>query len=137
MLQRRSRGKTALLGQVPLFEHCSKRELEAIARVTDEIDLPEGRNLMREGERGRELFVILDGAADVRRDGQTLTTLGPGDVVGEIALLSKVPRTATVTAVTPVNALVLEDRAFRKLTEDVPGIAQKVARTLAERVVET
>ena len=128
--------KMDLLKHAPLFEACSKQELQQIAQIADELDLREGKVLIREGERGREFFVIVSGEVEVRRNGRKISTLGPGGFVGEIALLSKIPRTATVTALTPLDVLVITDRAFLSLLESSPSIAVKVARTLAERVGE-
>ena len=126
--------KIDLIKSAALFENCSKQELQQIAGIADELDLNEGKVLMQEGERGREFFVIVSGEIEVRRKGRKVATLGPGSFVGEIALLSKVPRTATVTATTPLDVLVITDRAFLNLLEKTPAIAVKVARTLAERV---
>jgi CRP-like cAMP-binding protein len=128
--------KIELLRGAPLFEQCSKQELQRIARIADELDVPAGKELIREGERGREFFVIVAGEVDVRRKGRKVKTLGPGSFVGEIALLSKIPRVATVTALTPLDVLVITDRAFANLIEKTPSIAVKVARTLADRVGE-
>ena len=90
--------------------------------------------LITEGERGREFFVIVDGEVEVRRKGRKVATLGPGSFVGEMALLSKIPRTATVTALTPLDVLVITDRAFVDLLDKMPDLWLKVARALAERV---
>jgi len=128
--------KIDLLKHAPLFEQCSKQELQRIASIADELDLPAGKVLIREGERGREFFVIVSGEVEVRRKGRKVKTLGAGSFVGEIALLSKIPRVATVTALTPVDVLVITDRAFLDLCEKSPSLAVKVARTLAERVGE-
>ena len=122
---------------MPLFARCSKRELAEIASLADEIDLREGKELTRQGERGREFFVLIDGEADVRQDGKRLRKLGPGDFFGEIALVSRIPRTATVVATSPVRALVVTDRAFRTLLEHSPQIQTKVLEALAERVAPT
>lgn len=130
----RKDAKVELIRGVPLFARCSRKEAEAIAHVADEIDLPQGTELTHEGDTGREFMVIVEGEADVTRDGNSLRRLGPGDCVGEIALLTKSPRTATVTATTPVRALVLTDRAFRRMLEEQPVIAAKVLETLAERL---
>ncbi len=126
--------KLDLIKGVPLFEHCSKSELQHIAQIADEIDLREGKELIREGERGREFFVIVSGEVDVRRKGRKIATLGPGGFVGEMALLSKAPRSATVTATTPLDVLVITDRAFRDLLERNTEIWLKVTRALAERL---
>lgn len=128
--------KIELLKAAPLFAQCSKQELQQIARIADELDLPAGKVLIREGERGREFFVLVNGEVEVRRKGRKVKTLGPGSFVGEIALLSKIPRVATVTALTPLDVLVITDRAFLDLLEKAPLLAVKVARTLAERVGE-
>ena len=126
--------KIALIKSAPLFENCSKQELQSIAKIADELDVREGKVLIREGERGREFFVIVSGEVEVRRKGRKMATLGPGSFVGEIALLSKIPRSASVTATTPLDVLVITDRAFLDLLERMPALTVKVARTLAERV---
>jgi CRP-like cAMP-binding protein len=130
----RKNRKTELLAGVPLFAGCSKRELGEIALVADELAVPEGETLIREGERGREFLVIESGTVSVSRGLRPIAQLGPGDWVGEIALLTDVPRTATVTTTSPTRVLVLTDRAFAKLIRDVPSIAQKVLRSLGERL---
>jgi CRP-like cAMP-binding protein len=128
--------KMDLLKHAPLFAHCSKQELQRIAGIADQLDVREGQVLIQEGERGREFFVIVEGEVEVRRKGKKVKTLGPGSFVGEIALLSKIPRVATVTAIEPTSVLVITDRAFMDLCEKSPSIAVKVARTLADRVGE-
>jgi CRP/FNR family cyclic AMP-dependent transcriptional regulator len=130
----RSKAKTDLLKSVPLFEHCSRRDLARIAGITDEIAVADGKVLITEGDRGREFFVIISGEVEVRRKGRKIATLGPGTYFGEIALLSQKPRTATVTAVTPLRLLVIADRAFVDLLDTMPELWLKVARSLAERV---
>ena len=126
--------KVELIKRVPLFASCSKRELQQIAGIADEIDLRDGKVLIREGERGREFFVLLEGSAEVTKDGRRVNTLGPGDFFGEIALISNSPRTATVTATSPVHTLVITDRSFRRLLDDQPEIQRKVLVALAERL---
>jgi CRP/FNR family cyclic AMP-dependent transcriptional regulator len=126
--------KVELIKRVPLFASCSKHELEEIAHIADEIDLSEGKEMTREGSRGREFFVLLEGDADVTKNGQSINKLGAGDFFGEIALVSDTPRTATVTATTPVRALVITDRSFRRLLDESPEIQRKVLLALAERL---
>ncbi len=126
--------KTDLLKNVPLFAGCSKSELQKIASLADELDLGEGATLIREGERGREFIVIADGTERVTRKGKAVRDLGAGDFIGEIALVADVPRTATVTATSPVRLLVVTDRAFRGLLEQMPSIAKKVLQSLGERL---
>ena len=130
----RKNAKVELLQGVPLFASCSKAELERIASLADELDLAEGATLIREGERGREFLVIVDGTVRVTRRGKTVRDSGAGDFIGEIALISDVPRTATVTATSPVRLLVITDRAFRGLIEEMPSIATKVLQSLGERL---
>jgi CRP/FNR family transcriptional regulator, cyclic AMP receptor protein len=131
---RKSESKVDLIRNVPLFSRLSKRSLNEVASIADEIDLPKGKQLTREGERGREFFVVLDGAAEVQKNGRRVNTLGPGDFLGEIALITKVPRTASVKTTEPTRALVITDRAFAKLIRDSPEISQGVLEALGERL---
>ena len=126
--------KIQLLKDVPLFAGCTKKELRELAARTDEIDLREGYVLMREGRPGREFVVLVEGTAEVTKDGKKLADLGAGDWVGEIALLTNVPRTATVTASSPIRVLVITDRAFRRLVETMPSIALKVLASVGDRL---
>ncbi len=130
----RKNQKVELIKRVPLFSGLSKRELEEVASLADEIDLREGKELTRQGKAGREFFVLLEGKADVTKDDRRINQLGDGDFFGEIALISRSPRTATVTATSPVRALVITDRSFRRLLEDSPQIQLKVLEALAERI---
>jgi CRP-like cAMP-binding protein len=133
-VQLRKNVKVELLRHVPLFSGCSKRELGEIALIADELDLSEGATIIREGERGREFIVLVEGSASVTRTGKKLRQLGAGDWVGEIALVADVPRTATVTALTPLRTLVVAERSFRMLLERHPTIAAKILRTLGARL---
>jgi CRP-like cAMP-binding protein len=126
--------KLELLKRVPLFALCSKHELAEICQLADEIDLPAGKVLAREGDRGREFFVLVEGSVGVQRHGETVNTLSDGDFFGEIALVSGRPRTATVTATSPVRALVVTEQAFATLLRKNPEIQTKVLQALAERV---
>jgi CRP-like cAMP-binding protein len=130
----RKQTKTALIGEVPLFAGLSKRELERVALLADEIGIRAGETLIAEGARGREFFVLVDGSVGVTRGGRTLRKPSGGSFFGEIALVSDVPRTATVTALTDLRVLVITDRAFRALMREVPSIALKVMATLGERL---
>jgi CRP-like cAMP-binding protein len=130
----RKNAKIELLKRVPLFERCSKKELEQIARLADEVNLPAGRNLMREGERGQEFVVIVEGKAEVRRKGRRVRELSGGDFLGEIALVADVPRTATVKTLTPVDILLMTARDFRTLMREVPSLQPKVMYALAMRL---
>jgi CRP-like cAMP-binding protein len=130
----RKNAKLELLRRVPLFEACSKRELQQIGALADELRLPEGRMLIEEGARGREFFALVEGEVDVRQGGRKLRTLSGGDFFGELALLTDAPRSATVTATSPVRVLVITDRAFAGLMRDVPTIQRKVLAALADRL---
>jgi CRP-like cAMP-binding protein len=130
----RKNAKVELIKRVPLFSHCSKKELGLVAQIADEIDLPEGKTLMREGDRGREFFVLVEGSADVRRRNRKVNTLAGGDFFGEIALVSQRPRTATVTTSSPVRALVVTEQSFRSLLDRAPDVQRKVLQALADRV---
>lgn len=124
------------LAQIRLFASCSQRELQKIARASDEVTIDKGRVLMQQGQRGREAFVIIEGTAGVDIGGARITELGPGMSVGELALLDGGTRTATVTALTDMRALVLDQRAFTSLLDDVPGLARKILAKLAGIVRE-
>ncbi len=122
------------LASVSLFSACSKKELQAVAQATDEVVLPAGKTLCQQGSLGREVFVIIDGTAEVRRNDTKVATVGPGTCVGELALLDHGPRTATVIAETPITALVLGVREFAAIIDEVPSIAHKLLRALAARI---
>jgi CRP/FNR family transcriptional regulator, cyclic AMP receptor protein len=129
--------KIDLIKRVPLFGSASRHELEEIASIADEIDLPEGRVIMNEGDTGREFFVRIEGTAEVVRGGKKVASIGPGDFFGEIALISKTPRNATITTTSAARALVITDRAFRQLLDHSPQIAVGVLTALAERLAPT
>jgi CRP/FNR family transcriptional regulator, cyclic AMP receptor protein len=126
--------KVELLKRTALFARCTKAELIEVALSADELAAPEGDKLTEEGRRGREFFVLVEGAVVVERGGRKLADLGPGDWFGEIAILTFKPRTATVTATSPVRLLVISDRAFRRVVETTPRIALTVLRSVAERL---
>jgi CRP/FNR family cyclic AMP-dependent transcriptional regulator len=126
--------KIDLLKEVPLFADASRRELREIAMVADEVVVPAGTLLAREGASGQELVVIVEGAADVTRRGRKINAVGSGDFVGEIAILTDEPRTATVKTTQPTHALVLTRRDFRTLMKRVPSIQLKALEALARRL---
>jgi CRP/FNR family transcriptional regulator, cyclic AMP receptor protein len=126
--------KIEMIKHVPLFSKLSKQGLSKVAGIADEIDLPEGYELMREGERGREFVVLLTGAAEVRKRGRKINTLGEGDFLGEIALVTNVPRTATVTSTSPIRALVITDRDFATLMKDSAQVSKGIVEALGERL---
>ena len=130
----RKNAKIELLKRVPLFERCSKRELAEIASLADELDLPAARDLTREGASGREFLILVDGQADVVKNGRRVNDLGPGDFIGEISLITGEPRTATVRTRGPARILVVTAAGFRQLMKDVPSIQGKVLAALAARL---
>jgi CRP/FNR family cyclic AMP-dependent transcriptional regulator len=130
----RKNAKVELIKRVPLFAHCSGKELAQIASVADEMDFPAGKVLTKEGSRGHEFFVLVEGTADVRRTGRKINTMRAGDFFGEIAILSGRTRTATVTAATPVRALVLTEATFRELLRKTPSLPYKILQALVARL---
>ena len=124
------------LARVPLFSACSKKELQLIAKRAEHVDVPAGKVLVREGAAGAEFFVILDGTAEVSRHGGQVATLGPGAFFGDLALLDRAPRNATITATTPMELMVLGQREFAAMIDDVPGFAHKLLTGLAHRLRE-
>ncbi len=128
--------KVEALRRAPLFEDLSRRELVELARVSEDLEVPPGKVLCKEGEVGREFFVIVDGEVDVTRDGKRVATRGGGEFFGEIALLEETRRTATVTAKTPLRFFVLTRSDFRRLVNENRNVEGKVLRALARRVVE-
>lgn len=126
--------KVELLKKVPLFAGCSKSELRELAKTADELDIREGTVLTREGRTAREFFVLIDGTAQVTKSGKEIAELKAGDWFGEIALIANSPRTATVTATSPVDVLVITDRRFRSVVETMPSIALKVLSCVGDRL---
>jgi CRP/FNR family transcriptional regulator, cyclic AMP receptor protein len=126
--------KIELLKKVPLFSGCSKSELRELAKSADELDVREGTVLTREGKAGREFFVVISGTARVTKNGKKIADVGAGDWLGEIALLTDSPRTATVTATSPIDLLVITDRRFRSVVETMPSIAMKVLASVGQRL---
>jgi CRP/FNR family cyclic AMP-dependent transcriptional regulator len=124
------------LATVPLFSGLSKRELQEVARAADEIDVAEGSEIVSEGRTGHEFFLIIGGNAVVKRGGRRIATLGPGQYFGELAILDRGPRSATVVAASDMRLLVLGQREFSGLLETLPGIAAKLLRAMAQRLRE-
>ena len=122
------------LAEVPLFSACSKKELQAVAKRAEDVRVDAGKVLVSEGSAGAEFFVILDGQAKVTRHGQEVATLGPAQFFGDLALLDRAPRNATVTATTPMELVVLGQREFSALIDEVPGFAHKLLAGLARRL---
>jgi len=129
-----TRGAVDRLAKVPMFSGCTRRELQAIVRAAKEVSHPEGHVIAREGDRGVGFFLITEGKVKVSIGGKGRASLGPGDFFGEISLLDRGPRTATVTAVTPVKLIGITFWVFRGLLEEHPTIAMKVLEVVAKRL---
>ncbi|MGZ6966370.1 MAG: Crp/Fnr family transcriptional regulator [Acidimicrobiia bacterium] len=123
-----------LLRSLWLFERCSRKELEAIARVTTLLDVPAGRVLARQGQAGQECFVIVSGKVEAKRSDTRVGDLGPGQFFGEMALLERQPRVATVIATEPTTVLVLTAKAFEDLVTTMPSVDRKMLVVLAHRL---
>ena len=129
--------KLDLLRRVPLFAGLSSRDLEELQRLTDEVDVPAGREITTEGRSGEEFFLIVSGRVGVVRNGVRVRTMSDGDFLGEIALVDGRTRSATVTTEAPTRLLVIAHREFNSLMERFPTIQAAVLRALAERLRET
>ena len=124
------------LASVPLFSACSRKELQAVAKATDEVTIPSGKVLCEQGSIGREAFVLVDGTAEVRRNKKKVASIGPGTCVGELALLDHGPRTASVIASTDMTVLVIGVREFAGIIDEIPSITHKLLKSLASKVRE-
>jgi len=122
------------LATVPLFAACSKKDLQRIARASDEVEIPAGRTLMKQGDVGRECFILVEGKVKIERNGRKVASKGPGAYFGELSLLDKGPRTATVIAETPITVLVLGPREFSAVLDEVPQLSHKLLTALAQQV---
>ncbi len=127
--------KVELLGQVPLFSHCSAKELKHIAGLVDQVDVEAGQTLITAGGAGREAFVVVEGEASVSVDGADISTVGPGAALGEMSLLdSTLKRSATVTATSDMKLLVIGPREFDALILKHPEVLRRIAADLARRL---
>ena len=124
------------LAKIPLFKECTKKELQAVSRLVTPVSVKAGKVLTKEGDPGREFMIIASGTATVRRKGRKITTLGPGDFFGELALLAGVPRTATVIAESDMVVEALNRAEFATLLDESPSIARKVLSAVAKRTYD-
>jgi CRP/FNR family transcriptional regulator, cyclic AMP receptor protein len=122
------------LRNVSLFSTCSNKDLEKIAKASDEVNLAAGTVIVDQGQTGREAFVMVSGSATVRRNGKKVATLGPGAVIGELSLLDHGPRTATVVCDVDSAVLVISQRNFIGVLDEVPALAHKLLASLAGRI---
>ena len=122
------------LARIPLFEGLSKKQLSQVSSLMTPLDLKAGKVLARQGEVGREFLILLEGQVEVARDGKIIAVRGPGDFIGEIALLDNRPRTATVTARTDVVVEALNRGEFASLLAEAPELSAQVMATMARRL---
>jgi CRP-like cAMP-binding protein len=122
------------LREVPLFSACSNKELEKVAKASDEIRMTAGTLIVDQGQTGREAFIVVEGEVEVKRNGRRVASLGPGAIVGELSLLDHGPRTATATCETDCTLLVIDSRRFMGVLDSVPAISHKLLATLATRI---
>ncbi len=127
--------KAEALGRVPLFSGLARKELTQLAKATEDLEVEAGKVLCREGETAREFFTIVEGEVEVTRGGDVIATLGPGEFFGEIGLFEHIPRTASVTAKSPLRFFVLHSQAFWGLLGHEPEVQASILRALAKRVL--
>ncbi len=127
----------ARLKDVPFFSSLTHKELAFVAQQTDELDVPAGKVLAKEGDLGREFFVVQSGTAEVTKDGEHIAEMGPGDFFGEIALVAEERRTATVTATTPMEVIVMSRASFRAIDRMLPEVHARVAKAIEDRRART
>ena len=123
--------KRDMLRRVPLFTQCKAEPLDLISRLADEVDVADGYTLMRQGDIAHEFFMIIEGKVRIERDGKTLKTLGPGDYLGEVALLSESPRTATAVTEGPTKLMVITHQGFNSLMDAHPAIRSAIFEGVA------
>ena len=126
--------KVQLLSKVDLFKECNAKELSKIAALADEIEVDKGHVLTKEGMPGRECFVVSEGKATAKLRGKKLATYSSGDVFGEMSLLDNEPRSATITADTPMVLFVVDSRSFWGLCEEAPPVARKIMKSISQRL---
>ncbi len=126
--------KVNLIASVPLFHGLGRKELEQIAKLLDDVDIPVGKVLMRQGETGAEMFVVATGSVRIERNGAFIRNAGPGSSIGEMSLLSEGPRTATVTAIEPTKILLAGHREFHQLMDQHPAIRLHILDGLAKKI---
>jgi len=126
----------AQLRNLPIFSGCTQAQLDEIDSLADEVHIPAGRTLMAQGELGQEFALVVQGEADIVKDGRAVARIGPGAYFGEIALIDSVVRTASVVAVTDLVLEVIDRRGFNTLLDDVPTLPRSMLKGLAKRMAE-
>ena len=126
--------KLEALHSIPIFGACGPGDLQRISQLVDEVDIPDGRVIMRQGDPGREMFIVASGTARAERDGRHIADFGPGGVFGEMSIIAEGPRTATVTAIEPMRAFVVGHREFHSLMDTYPDFKMRVLEGLATKI---
>jgi CRP-like cAMP-binding protein len=121
------------LAAIPLFSGLSRKERRSVAALADELEFEAGKHLVREGEFGYEVFAIEEGRVEVTHDGQCLADLGAGDFFGELAVMSLLPRNASVVTMSPVKAIVMTRQAFRQVAQTMPAVAEALRVAIEQR----
>ena len=121
------------LQSIPLFESLPREARSVVAQHADQVEVPKGTELVRQGEFAYEFFIIESGAADVLRDGERIAELGPGDFLGEMGIVGKVVRNATVVTTIVSDVIVMTEQAFRSMARSSPDIASKIEAAVEER----
>jgi CRP-like cAMP-binding protein len=124
------------LSKIWLFSTSSAKDLRTIRKALEEVTVPPGRLLTEQGTIGREFFLIVSGQASVKRNNRKVATLGPGQYFGELALLDRRPRSASVTSDTDMTLLVLGQRQFNGILDSVPPLSRKLLSATATRLRE-
>jgi CRP-like cAMP-binding protein len=132
----KAKTKEQALAKAPLFSGCTPHELKRVGSLMTQINVPEGTVLARQGQRGNEFMIVLDGTASITRDGKEVATVGPGDYMGEISIIDGGPRTATITATSAMQLEVLTHQEFAGLLDQAPEIARNLLPTLVKRLRE-
>ncbi len=127
----------ARLKDVPFFGSLTHKELAFVGQQTDELDVPAGKVLAKEGDLGREFFIVESGTAEVTKDGEHVADMGPGDFFGEIALIAEERRTATVTSTSPMLLIVMSRASFRAIDRMLPEVHARVAKAIEDRRART
>jgi CRP/FNR family cyclic AMP-dependent transcriptional regulator len=125
------------LSKIWLFSTCSAKDLRVIRKALEEVTVPAGRLLTEQGTIGREFFLIVEGQASVRRNNRKVATLGPSQYFGELALLDRRPRSASVVSDTEMTLLVLGQRQFNAVLDSVPALSRKLLAAMATRLRES
>ena len=130
------RAGTDRLAEIPLFRDLSAKQLAAVDALVTAVDVTAGRELIRQGEAGREFFLVVTGEAEVRRDGEVIATRGPGTFFGEIALLLDQPRNASVVAATAMTVEVIDRKDFKRLLDEYPDLYAPLLEATTRRLAE-